>query len=205
MGNLSSALKLSLIDNVFSRARFILGDLNNLQRQTSMMSGSMRNLLAFGATNLGVTQRLQTTVGAALSFESAFADVKKVVTASDEQLQGFERSIRRLSTVIPSTAKDLAALYAAGAASGIANNELNAFAEMAARVGIAYDIPMVAAGESLAKLKTQLGLSLSETGSLADAMNHLSNTMASKASDRHAGECYCRAAGIGDAVECARQ
>nr|CAD6602609.1 phage tail tape measure protein [Rhizobium sp. Khangiran2] len=39
------------------------------------------------------------------------------------------------------------------------------------------------AGESLAKLKTQLGLSVTETSDMADAINHLSNNMASKAKD----------------------
>lgn len=37
------------------------------------------------------------------------------------------------------------------------------------------------AGESLAKLKAQLGLTVAETGDMADAINHLSNNMASKA------------------------
>jgi len=183
MATLQSTLKLTLLDQVSARARVINGALDRIQRQTSMMGAMSRSILAFGATYLGVREGIQGTIGAAISFESAFADVRKVVEASDEQLQNMERSIRKLSTVIPASANDLAALYAAGAESGIATDELNAFAEMASRVGVAFDIPMAQAGESLAKLKTQLGLTLSETGDLADAMNHLSNSMASKASD----------------------
>lgn len=187
MATLQSTLKLTLLDQVSARARAITGVLNNLQNQQRRMmapfTGGLAQFMALAGAYVGVTQGIQGTIGAALSFESAFADVKKVVDASDEQLQGFERSIRKLSTIIPATANDLAKLYAAGAESGIATNELNQFAEMASRVGIAFDIPMEQAGDSLAKLKTQLGLTLTETGDLADAMNHLSNNMASKASD----------------------
>ena len=39
------------------------------------------------------------------------------------------------------------------------------------------------AGDALAKIKTALGLTVAETGLLADAMNHLSNAQASSASD----------------------
>jgi TP901 family phage tail tape measure protein len=187
MATLQSTLKLTLLDQVSARARHITGVLNNLQNQQRRMlapfTGGLAQFMALAGVYVGVTQGIQGTIGAALSFESAFADVRKVVDASEEQLKGFERSIRKLSTVIPATANDLAKLYAAGAESGIATDELNKFAEMASRVGIAFDIPMEQAGDSLAKLKTQLGLTLTETGDLADAMNHLSNNMASKASD----------------------
>lgn len=183
MAKLTSTLELTLLDRVSARAKAVNAALLGIQRHTSMVSNSLRGIMAFGATYLGVTQGLKHTIGAAMSFESAFADVRKVVDATDEQLENMARSIRKLSTVVPATANDLAALYAAGAESGIATNEINQFAEMASRVGVAFDISMGEAGEALAKLKTQLGLSLTETGDLADAMNHLSNNMASKASD----------------------
>lgn len=187
MSTVESKLKLTLLDQISGRARAITGVLDRLHgvqnRFLAPLGGTFGQLAAFAGAYLGVTKGIDSTVGAAISFESAFADVRKVVDATDEQLQNMERSIRKLSTVVPSTANDLAALFAAGAESGIAANELNQFAEMASRVGIAFDIPMATAGESLAKLKTQLGLTLAETGDLADAMNHLSNNMASKASD----------------------
>lgn len=187
MATVESKLKLTLLDQISGRAKAITGVLDRLYSQQnrfmSPVSGTLGQVAAFASAYLGVTKGVDTTIGAAISFESAFADVRKVVDATDEQLQNMERTIRQLSTVIPATANDLAALYAAGAESGIATNELNQFAEMASKVGIAFDIPMDQAGESLAKLKTQLGLTLTETGDLADAMNHLSNNMASKASD----------------------
>jgi TP901 family phage tail tape measure protein len=187
MASLSSTLKLSILDGVSGPARRIQGVLSGLQRQQTAMLSPMRGFigsaLALGAGYVGVREGLGATVGAAIKFESAFADVRKVVDGSDEQLAGIARSIKLMSREIPLASTEIAALYAAAAESGVATNDLQAFSQMAGRVAIAFDMSAAAAGESLAKLKTQFGLSVAETGDMADAINHLSNSMASKASD----------------------
>ncbi|WP_245445732.1 phage tail tape measure protein [Metarhizobium album] len=161
--------------------------LNDLQRrQTAFMTplrSGLGSLLALGAGYIGVTSGVDSTVGAAMRFESAFADVRKVVDGTDQQLEFIRQTIKQMSTELPIASEDMAALFAAAAESGIATADLKDFATMAARVGIAFDMSAGEAGESLAKLKTQLGLTVAETGDMADAINHLSNNMASKASD----------------------
>lgn len=187
MSVLQSVLKLTLLDEVSGRARRIMGVLDGFNRQQTAFAAPLRGIMgqaiAFGGAYLGVREGMGRTVGAAIKFESAFADVRKVVDATDEQFQNMERSIKELSRQIPLTATDIAALYAAAGESGVATTDLKAFAEMAARVGIAFDMSAGDAGESLAKLKTQLGLTVAETGDMADVINHLSNNMASKAKD----------------------
>ncbi len=187
MGVQQSSLRISLIDDATATARHIGRALDGLRAQSASAIAPMRGLIgqavALGAGYFGVTRGLEATAGAAISFESAFADVKKVVEANDEQFENMRRSIRRMSGEIPLAANDIAALFAAAGESGIATEDLQSFAEMAARVGIAFDLGAGEAGESLAKLKTQLGLTVAETGDMADAINHLSNNMASKAKD----------------------
>ncbi|EHJ98819.1 phage tail tape measure protein [Agrobacterium tumefaciens] len=187
MGVQQSSLRISLIDDASATARHIGRALDGLRAQSASALAPMRGLIgqavALGAGYFGVTRGLEATAGAAISFESAFADVKKVVEANEEQFENMRRSIRRMSGEIPLAANDIAALFAAAGESGIATEDLQSFAEMAARVGIAFDLGAGEAGESLAKLKTQLGLTVAETGDMADAINHLSNNMASKAKD----------------------
>lgn len=187
MSTKSSQLKLTLLDGVTGPARRVGGALAALNRQTSQTMAPFRGiggqLLAFGGAYLGVTKGISSTVGAAIEFESAFADVKKVVNASDEQFQNMSRTIKSMSRELPMTSVEIAQLFAAAGESDIPVEELKSFAEMASRVGIAFDMSAGEAGESLAKLKSQLGLSVGETGDMADAINHLSNNMASKAKD----------------------
>lgn len=184
---LNSTLRLSLLDQVSAPIRRVSAALGTFQRQQTAFMAPFRGLagqvLAIGGAYIGVTAGLRSTAGAAMNFESAFADVRKVVEATDEQFENIQRTIRKMSTELPLTATDIAALFAAAGESGVATEDLKAFSEMAARVGIAFDMTAGQAGESLAKLKAQLGLTVAETGEMADAINHLSNNMASKASD----------------------
>lgn len=187
MATKESKLIVGLIDQVSGPARRIGGALNALNRQSSAMLAPIRGLtgqlLAFGGAYMGVTKGFSSTIGAAVEFESAFADVKKVVEATPAQFEVMSKSIRKMSTELPMASTEIAALFAAAGESGIATDELQSFAEMAARVGIAFDMTAADAGDSLAKLKTQFGLTVAETGDLADAVNHLSNNMASKSSE----------------------
>ncbi len=187
MTTLQSSLRVSLLDDVTARAKHITRALDGLRSQQMTAFAPMRGMIgqavALGAGYLGVREGLRSTAGEAIKFESAFADVKKVVDASSEQFENMRRNIRRMSGEIPMSANNIAALFAAAGESGIATEDLQGFAEMASRVGIAFDITAEKAGSSLAKLKTQFGLTVAETGDLADVMNHLSNNMASKASE----------------------
>ncbi|KRA05363.1 phage tail tape measure protein [Rhizobium sp. Root564] len=182
-----STLRISLLEDVVAKSAPIFRTLDRLQNQQmkafAPMRGLMGQAIALGAGYLGAREGISATAGSAIEFETAFADVKKVVEATDEQFENMRRSIRRMSNEIPLASTEIAALFAAAGESGIATEDLTSFAEMAARVGVAFDMGAGEAGESLAKLKTQLGLTVGETGDMADAINHLSNNMASKAKD----------------------
>lgn len=182
-----STLRISLLEDVVAKSAPIFRTLDRLQNQQmkafAPMRGLMGQAIALGAGYLGAREGISATAGSAIEFETAFADVKKVVEATDEQFENMRRSIRRMSNEIPLASTEIAALFAAAGESGIATEDLTNFAEMAARVGVAFDMSAADAGESLAKLKTQLGLTVGETGDMADAINHLSNNMASKAKD----------------------
>jgi TP901 family phage tail tape measure protein len=125
---------------------------------------------------------LRSPVQQAIEFESAMSDVKKVVDFdSPAAFKQMSEDILELSTRIPMASEGLAQIVAAGGQSGLKNEELLKFAELAAKVGVAFDISAERSGDAMANIKTALGLSLDETSALFDAMNHLSNNMASTA------------------------
>lgn len=133
-------------------------------------------------TGRRILRGISSPVQQAIEFETAMSDVRKVVDFDSPQ--GFKEmsdDILKLSTRIPMAAEGLAQIVAAGGQSGIPRDELLKFAEMAAKVGVAFDISADSAGSSMASIKTAMGLSLKDTGSLFDAMNHLSNNSAARA------------------------
>ncbi len=137
-------------------------------------------------TGRNILRGVSSPVNDAKSIETAMADVKKVVDfESPEAFAQMKADILSLTTDenIPMAAEGIAAIVAAGGQANIPRDELLEYAEMAAKVGVAFDVSAEQAGTGMAEIKTMMGFSLKETGSLFDAMNHLSNKSAAKASD----------------------
>ncbi|WP_068315791.1 phage tail tape measure protein [Polycladidibacter hongkongensis] len=188
MSVLTSQLVLSLVDNATKPARAAANNIVWLKekvRDTSRQMGHMRGaMLEAAGTGYLLAQAISQPIQAATEFESAMSDVKKVVDFdTPDGFTVLSREIRDLALDIPMAATEIASLVAAAGQAGMAGGELTQFAEMAAKVGVAFDISAEQTGESLAKIKTALGLSIEETQLLADAMNHLSNSSASSAPD----------------------
>ncbi|AJZ95423.1 transglycosylase [Pseudomonas simiae] len=116
-------------------------------------------------------------VKAAIGFESAMADVKKVVNFdTPQQFKDMSQDVRNLSKELPMSAEGIAAIVAAGGQSGIAREELNAFAQDAVKMGIAFDTTAEESGSMMAKWRTAFKLNQTEVVVLADKINELGNT-----------------------------
>lgn len=114
---------------------------------------------------------------AAMKFETAMADVKKVVDfESPAQFAAMSDDVLDLSERLPMAAEGIAQIVAAGGQSGIAREELAAFAEDAVKMGVAFDQTADQAGGMMAKWRTAFKLSQGEVVALADQINYLGNT-----------------------------
>ena len=188
MSTLSSKLILSLVDRVTAPARGVTAAMNRLtaaQRRNAAQLNRMRGQL-IGAAGAGyaLARGVSAPIRSAMEFESAMADVRKVVDfKSPAHFKQMGKDILDMSTKLPMAASGIAEIVAAAGQAGMQGGEVLQFAEMAAKVGVAFDMSAGQTGEALAKIKTALQLSVSETSNLADALNHLSNTSASSAPD----------------------
>ncbi len=113
----------------------------------------------------------------AMTFESAMADVRKVVNFdTPRQFAQMSEDITDMSTHIPMAAEGLAQIVAAAGRAGIARKELLTFAQDAAQMGIAFDSTAEDAGAMMAKWRTAFGMSQNDVRGLADKINALTNT-----------------------------
>ena len=143
-------------------------------------------LIAGGMERVGhrMVSALTGPAEAAVSFEEAMADVRKVVNFdAPGQFRAMGRDILALSTRLPMAASGIAAIVAAAGQAGIARKDLMRFAEDAAKMGVAFDLPAEQAGRIMANWRAGLKLTQRETELLADAVNHLSNNMNAQAAD----------------------
>lgn len=114
---------------------------------------------------------------AAIGFESAMADVRKVVDFdSPAQFAEMGDAVTNMSKRLPMAAKDIAAIVASGGQAGLARGELLRFAEDAVKMGVAFDSTAEESGDMMAKWRTSFKMTQDEVVGLADKINYLSNT-----------------------------
>lgn len=119
---------------------------------------------------------------AAVDFESAMADVRKVVDFdTPQQFAQMNEDVLKLSTNLPMAADDIAKIVAAGGQAGIARQDLMQFAEDAVKMGVAFDVTAEQAGDMIAKWRSAFKLNQQDVVALADKINYLGNTTAASA------------------------
>ena len=151
-------------------------DLRNMGRD-AMTLGAER--MAMGTA---LVAPLYVPIKAAMAFESGMADIRKVVDfESTEEFKKMGQDISNLSLRIPVAVEGLQAIVAAGGQSGIGKDNLIAFAEAAAKMGVAFDISMEDAGQQMASWRAGMRLSQKEVEALGDKINLLGNTTAASA------------------------
>jgi len=148
----------------------------NFQRSMEEKASAARGKL-LRSTAL-MTAALAGPVVAAMNFESAMADVRKVVDfETPQQFKEMSKDILDLSKRIPMAAKGLADIVAAAGQSGIAREDLISFAEDAAKMAIAFDISAEEAGTMMAQWRVAFKMPQKEVIRLADQVNFLSNNV----------------------------
>lgn len=172
----------SLVDLVSGPMRQIQAAMKNVDASTAtlgqrfgLLTASMGKLALGAGALLGA---LGLASSQAIAFESAMADVGKVVNFETQaEMEAMGDTIRDMAGRIPMAADGIAAIIAAAGQSGVAKQDLAEFAEQAAKMGVAFDLSGAEAGKMMSDWRAGMNLTLPQVYSLADAVNHLSNNM----------------------------
>ncbi|WP_265014536.1 phage tail tape measure protein [Wolbachia endosymbiont (group B) of Camptogramma bilineatum] len=134
---------------------------------------------------IGLGLSLAAPIKVAIDFESAMADVKKVVNFKDgtNEAEEFAQKLKKLSREIPLSASELAQIAASGGQLGIDKGKLLEFTTTVAKMATAFDMSAEQAGDSIAKLANIYGIAVEKMEGVGDVINHLSDNTAAKAND----------------------
>ena len=116
-------------------------------------------------------------------FESAFAGVKKTVDATDEQLQTLRQGILDMSTELPSSASEIAAVAEAAGQLGIKTDNILDFTRTMVDLGVSTNMSADEAATSLARLANITGMSQNDFGRLGSTIVALGNHLATTESE----------------------
>ncbi len=133
---------------------------------------------------IGLGLSLAAPIKVAIDFESAMADVRKVVEFNgDNEANIFTRKLKKLSREIPLSAAELAKIAASGGQLGIDKDKLLEFTTTVAKMATAFDMSAEQAGDSIAKLANIYGIAVEKMEGVGDVINYLSDNTAAKAKD----------------------
>ncbi len=119
----------------------------------------------------------------AIDEESVNAEIAKVADFKDDkQKKEVTDSLKKMiTTEIPMSYQEIGELAAAGAQGGIETVDLSKFSELAAKMGVAFDMEAGEAGQKMANWKAAFGMDMNELQALGDKVNYLGNNSAASA------------------------
>ena len=153
------------------------------QRQNALAKKAYYRSQIMETIGLGLS--LAAPIKVAIDFESAMADVKKVVNFArgTKEAEEFAQKLKVLSRKIPLSAAELAQIAASGGQLGIHKDKLIGFTTTVAKMATAFDMSAEQAGDSIAKLSNIYGIEVGEMEGVGNIINHLSDNTAAKAKD----------------------
>ncbi|EAJ8600812.1 phage tail tape measure protein, partial [Campylobacter jejuni] len=98
-----------------------------------------------------------------------------------DDIKKMSADILKMSQTLPVTANELAAIAAAGGQIGLGSKDVREFTNLVTKMKVAFDMSAEDVGDSVAKIKNILGISLKDMEDLGDSINNLSDNSASKA------------------------
>ena len=163
--------------------------LNSAIKKRDMFLGRKAYFKSQMLETAGLALTLAAPIKVAIDFESAMADVKKVVqfdeddAIHDKKAAEFGQKLKELSRTIPLSAAELAQIAASGGQLGVPQEDLIKFTTTVAKMSTAFDMSAEEAGDSIAKLANVYGIKVSEMERVGNIINHLSDNSAAKAGD----------------------
>lgn len=131
----------------------------------------------------GLVYGIKSVSGAAVSWESAFAGVRKTVDGTETELQGLSDGLRRMSTDIPTSAVELAGIAEAAGQLGIQTDNVESFTRVIADLGETTNLTGQEGATQLARLANITQMSQDDFDRLGSTVVDLGNNLATTESE----------------------
>lgn len=132
---------------------------------------------------VGLTASMALFAREAIRFEHSFANVKKVMEGTDEEVQKLSEDLRKLALVVPVNVNELNSLAETGARMGIEGKNLLTFTKSVAALASTTELTAEAGGTLMAKFANQMGMAHDQYDRLASTLAALDVASVAKAGE----------------------
>lgn len=164
---------------VNSRAELIGRAMQGASKDTGALGESYRRagtaLLGFGTTAMA---GIGLATKSAMSWESAWAGVRKTVDGSPQQMAEIEQGLRGLAKTLPSTHEEIAAVAEAAGQLGVKAEDVVGFTKTMIDLGETTNLSADEAATSLARFSNIMGTSNKDVSRLGSTLVGLGNNFA---------------------------
>ncbi|WP_243000952.1 phage tail tape measure protein [Anaerostipes sp. AF04-45] len=150
------------------------------------------------ATGAAVIAGGAASLKASISFESAFAGVKKTVNATDKELNIMRKDILNMSKEMPTSANEIAGVAEAAGQLGIKTKNIAGFSKTMVMLGDSTNMSADTAATSLARLANITRMPQTQFGRLGSVIVDLGNNLAT--TEQEITDMALRLAGAGHQV-----
>ncbi|MBB5828147.1 phage tail tape measure protein [Micromonospora carbonacea] len=165
-------------------ARALEKELARLEAEQARVDAAMQEAgtvaLAAGAA---ITAGLVMATQAAISWESAWTGVAKVVSGTPEQMEDLEESLRGLARTLPQTHEEIAAVAAAAGQLGVKRQDIVQFTRVMVDLGTATNLTSEEAAFALSRLMNIMQTAPDDVGRLGASIVELGNNSATTEQD----------------------
>lgn len=165
------------------------------QQRAADMEKLGRGLVVFGAATLA---GLGMAAKAAISWESAWAGVRKTVEGTPQELAALEGELRGLATTLPATHQEIAAVAEAAGQLGVATPDVAAFTKVMVDLGETTNLTADEAATAIAQMMNIMQSAPEDVDNLAAALVDLGNNGAS--TEKEILDMALRIAGAGQQI-----
>lgn len=168
----------SALQNAKSKVEGVGQTISNTGKTISDFGGTVTKKATLPIVAIGTA-----AAHSAIAFESSFAGVRKTVDATEEEFGKFRKTILDMSTDLPATANEIAAVWEMGGQLGIANEALEGFSRTIIDLGESTNLTLDQAATSFAQFANIAGMSQNDFDRLGSSVVALGNTMATTESE----------------------
>lgn len=172
----------------------------NAEKYWSGAAGKIKSAVSTGmkATGAAVIAGGAASLKASISFESAFAGVKKTVNATDKELNTMRKDILNMSKEMPTSANEIAGVAEAAGQLGIKTKNIAGFSKTMVMLGDSTNMSADTAATSLARLANITGMPQTQFDRLGSTIVDLGNNLAT--TEQEITDMALRLAGAGSQV-----
>lgn len=148
-------------------------------RNQGALDGTIKSLAGSYLGYQTLTKSIEATIGSAISYESAFAGVRKTVDGTEEQLRALSDEFIAMSKTMPTTADEFARIGEIAGQLGVPIEQISIFSKTVAMIADTTNLTQEQASTDFARFANIMQMPLENIGNLGSAVVDLGNKGAS--------------------------